>query len=59
MRNSERCGAMAADMLGRATKALTASERVAYMDLAAGWRRLEAEARAFEEKAPPSKKPLS
>ena len=41
---------LADDMLRRASAALTGRERTGYMELAAGWRKLEAEARSFEAK---------
>lgn len=54
MRDSERYRGVADDMLRRAQSALTASERVSYLELAAGWRKLESEAAAFEEKTTPA-----
>jgi hypothetical protein len=57
MRDSERYRGVADDMLRRAQVALTAGERVSYLELAAGWRKLETEAAAFEAKSAPAPSP--
>lgn len=54
MQDSERYRGVADDMLRRAQSALDAFERRSYLELAASWRKLEAEARAFEEKSAPA-----